>query len=92
MYATASQTWTLGHLLPLMIGSYVPEDDPHWRHYSSLLEILRYALAPQILPEEVAWLNILITTFLTEFIDLYPDASVKPKMHYMVHIPRLILK
>ena len=34
---------------------------------------------------------LIITTFLTEFIDLFPDASVIPKMHYMVHIPRLIL-
>ena len=89
---TASQTWALGRLLPLMIGTSVPLTDPCWRHYTSLLEIMRYVLAPDILPEEVAWLNILIVDFLTVFVQLYPEASVLPKMHYMVHIPRLILK
>lgn len=75
-----------------MIGTYIPEDDPHWTHFTSLLEIMRYALAPDILPEEVAWLNISMENFLSEFVELYPNASVIPKMHYMVHIPQLIMK
>lgn len=57
-----------------------------------LLEILRYVLAPEILHDEVGMLSVLIVDFLSEFVQLYPQASVIPKMHYMVHIPRLILK
>ena len=75
-----------------MISSFIPEDDPHWCHYTSLLQILQYALAPEIVQDEVAWLKMLITNFLSEFIVLYPNASVIPKMHYMVHFPRLIMR
>ena len=85
MIHAASQTWTLARLLPLMIGYCVPENDDYWK----LLEILRYVLAPEILHDEVGMLSVLIVDFLSEFVQLYPQASV---MHYMVHIPRLILK
>ena len=88
----ASQSWTLGRLLPLMIGSHIPEDDAYWCHYTSLLQIVQYALAPEINKDEVALLQVLITNFLSEFTDIYPGASVIPKMHYMLHIPRLTIK
>ena len=75
-----------------MIGCDVPEDDAYWIHYTSLMQIAGYILAPVILPEEVAWVNVKIVDFLTEFVELYPEASVIPKMHYMVHVPRLMMK
>ena len=88
----ASQTWTLGRLLPVIVGDKVPENDEHWQHYLSTLEIADLILAPEILPEEVACLKILITEHHTTFVHLYPDASVIPKMHYLIHVPRLMLK
>ena len=75
-----------------MIGSHIPEDDAYWCHYTSLLQIVQYALAPEINKDEVALLQVLITNFLSEFTDIYPGASVIPKMHYMLHIPRLTIK
>ena len=89
---TASQTWTLSRFLPLMVGCCVPEDDIYWHHYATLLQITGYVLAPEIFPDDVAWLNVIIVDFLSEFAELYPDASVIPKMHYMVHVPRLMMK
>ena len=89
MFHAASQTWTLARLLPLMIGYCVHENDDYWKHFTMLLEILRYVLAPEILHDEVGMLSVLIVDFLSEFVQLYPQASVIPKM---VHIPRLILK
>ena len=53
MIHAASQTWTLARLLPLMIGYCVPENDDYWKHFTMLLEILRYVLAPEILHDEV---------------------------------------
>ena len=75
-----------------MIGSHVPECDIHWNHYLSMLQIMDYMLAPTILPEEVALIQVLLTDFLTEFVELYPAASVILKMHYLLHVPRLIMK
>lgn len=88
----ASQTWTLGRLLPVIVGDKVLENDKHWQHYLSTLEIVDLILAPEILPEEVACLKILITEHHTTFVHLYPYVSVIPKMHYLIHVPRLMLK
>ena len=89
---TASQCWTLGLLLPLMVGDKVPEGDPKWQHYISFLETISYFLAAEILPDEVAYAQVLLTNFLEEFTELYPGASIIPKLHYLIHVPRLILK
>ena len=36
----ASQMWTLGRLLPVMIGHIIPEDNAHWVHYLEVLDIM----------------------------------------------------
>ena len=75
-----------------MVGDKIPEDDEHWQHYLTTLQIANYILAPEVLPEEVAYLNVILTEHHTTFVRLYPDAPVIPKMHYLLHVPRLILK
>ena len=89
---SASQMWMLGRLLPSMVGKYIPEGDKHWENYLLVLEIVDYLLAPDILREEVAHLKSIIECHHAAFVSLYPDATVIPKMHYMVHMPRLILR
>ena len=50
-------------------------------------------MAPVITHDEVAYLQVLIQEdHHTTFRDLYPDAIVIPKMHYIVHMPRLIME
>ena len=88
----ASQTWALGHFLPIMVACKIPEDDEFWQHYLTTLQIANYILAPEVLPEEVAHLKVLLTEHHTTFVRLYPGASVIPKMHYLLHVPRLMLK
>ena len=84
--------YLLGRLLPLFMGKYVPEGDSWWDNYLLMLQITDYLLAPELLPEEVAHLKVLIEEHHTTFATLYPDLSIIPKMHYMVHMPRLILQ
>ena len=94
MYFTflASQTWLLGRLVPFLVGEQVPEDDRHWQNYLLLLQILDLLLAPEITVDEVSHLNTLIPEHHSEFVNIYPDSSVIPKLHYLIHTPRLILK
>ena len=66
-----------------MVGYSVPQGDAYWKHFTVLLEIVRYVLAPDVLQEEVGLLSILITDFLSEFVQLYPQASVIPKMRFI---------
>lgn len=76
----------------MMVGEKIPEDDKYWQHYLITLQIADYILAPEVLPEEVAYLKVLLTEHHTTFVSLYPEASLIPKMHYLLHVPRLMLK
>lgn len=82
----------LGRLLPSLIAEYIPPEDEYWENYLLLLRIVDLILAPQILQDEVAYLQTLICEHHTKFVELYPDSSITPKMHYMIHVPRLILQ
>ena len=84
--------WVLGRFLPAMVGEHIPESDRHWENFLTLLHIMDYLLAPKITHEEVSHLKFLIEEHHSMFVELYPDASVIPKMHYLIHTPRLIIK
>lgn len=88
----AIQMWTLGRFLPALIGEYVPEDDCNWTNYLNLLHITDYLFAPKISHDEVSHLKFLIEEHHTEFCRIYPDASVIPKIHFLIHHARLIMR
>ena len=73
-----------------MVGKHIPEDDERWLNYLLLLEIVDLLLAPEITEDEVAHLSSLILEHHLQFKELYPDSSIIPKLHNMVHMPRLI--
>ena len=83
----ASKMWCLGRLLPLMIGDLVSEDDETWELFLLLLTIMDYVFAPKASGDSVAYVRMLINDHHAKFRELYPECSVIPKMHYMVHIP-----
>lgn len=51
--------WLLGHLLPLMVGDCVPDDDHHWICFVNLLRILCVGTAVEITPEAIDILQML---------------------------------
>lgn len=92
LFVIAAQMWLLGRVIPYLIGGSVPEGDVNWKNYLQLLEIVDLLLAPEISEDEVGELGVLISQHHTLFSQLYSSASVLPKHHFMVHMPRLILK
>ena len=70
-----------------MIGNRVPEDDSKWELFLDLLTILDYVFAPSTNLDIVAYVRLLIGYHLTRFRELYPDCTIIPKQHYMIHIP-----
>ncbi len=86
----ASQMWLLGRYLPLMIGSTIPDDDEHWMCFTLLLHMMQYLFAPKLSDNDVAVLQEMIMDHHQRFVSLYPDNSVTPKLHYLIHMPRLI--
>lgn len=84
--------WLLGRFIPFLIGKEIPEGDDNWMNYLQLLEVVDYLMAPEITEDEVAELGVLVHQHHTLFSTLYTSASVLPKHHFMIHMPRLIFK
>ena len=82
--------WTLGRYLPMMIGSKIPNEEEHWKCYCILVNITRHLFAPQLDENDLAMLQMYIEDHHRKFIVLYPNNSVIPKLHYLLHMPRLI--
>ena len=82
--------WLLGRYLPLMIGAKIPSDDEHWKSFTLLLQIMQYLFAPKLSEDDLAILEEMIMDHHHRFISLYPVHSVIPKLHYLIHMPRLI--
>lgn len=82
--------WVLGHYFPLLIGDQIPPDDELWNCYCTLLNIVQYVFAPKIHEDDLSFLEMEIITHHQKFITLYPHNSVIPKLHYLLHMPRLI--
>ena len=89
---TASQMWLLGRLLPILVGQYVPEDDEHWCNYLLLLDIVDIMFFRRITEDTPGYLYQLVEEHHSNFTQLYPEYSVIPKMHFMIHVPRIMLR
>ena len=88
---TAAQMWNFATYLPLLIGDKIPEDDPMWECHLLLLEITKYCTAQVTSKASAAYVAALIDQPHRTFKQCYPSRPLTPKMHYMVHFPRLLL-
>ena len=85
----AVEKWCLFRILPNLIGQYVPEDYAPWQLYLTCRELTEIVLAPAPTKSDAAYLRILVTDFMDSFQLLYPD-KFTPKIHFLVHYPRLL--
>ena len=75
-----------------MIGNFIPNDDHHWINYLLMLDIADYLFAPIISADEAAHLSVLIEDHNVQFTQLYSSREVIPKIHFLIHMPRLMVK
>ena len=86
----ASQMWNLATFLPLMIGDKVESEDPYWECYLQLLEITKHCTAYVTSPGSADYVAVLIEQHHRGFRTCYPHVNMTPKLHYMVHLPKLL--
>ena len=84
--------WTLGRFLPLVVGHLVPEDNEMWLNYLRLLNIMNILFAPMVTKEDCVFLESLISDHHHTLKFLFPDLRITPKLHYLIHTPRLMLQ
>ncbi|XP_070377105.1 uncharacterized protein [Dermacentor albipictus] len=87
---TASSKWCVLRFIPLVLGPKVPEGNEDWELLLQFREVTDIIFAPEIPAERLAYLDVLVETFLTEFANRYGRQVITPKMHYMVHYARCV--
>ena len=88
----ASQMWCLARLLPLVIGGLIPEQNLYWDNFILMLKITDYIFAPVTSADIAMYVKDLILEHHQTFRELYPNASIIPKMHYMLHLPEWMIR
>ena len=87
---SAAETIVLVKYLPLLLGDTIPEDDQNWYPFLLLIKICKIALSPIYTPDTVPHLRVLVEEKLLLYRKLYPEMTLKPKMHYLLHYPSQI--
>jgi len=78
--------------LPLMIGSQIPQEEPHWKLLLMLLDILDSVFAPEINKNLSSYLSHLIAENHSHFKNMYPENRLLPKHHFLIHYPACLLR
>ena len=89
----AVQNCTFIRLLPLLIGDKIvdPSDDV-WQQIMRLRDIVEFVCAPSIAEWQIAYLKVIIEQYIEYRARLFPEHNLKPKHHYLLHYPSLIMQ
>ena len=71
--------------LPLILSQKVPNGNRYYRHFMYLVQLTQLAFSPYC-SEDSTEIEFLVEKLGTQWEDLYPHSSVKPKMHFCCHM------
>ncbi len=81
---------TLLRLLPLLVGSVVPEGNGAWTVLMELKEVVQLALCPSFTDETLDYFQSKISDHKQVLLKTFPEFSLRPKHHYVEHYPTMI--
>lgn len=88
----ASQTWCLMRVLPLIIGHLVPPNNQFWGLFLDLSDLLEVVFAPVVYESTARHLSLSVENFLRHWKLVFPQESLTPKAHFLVHYPTALRK
>jgi hypothetical protein len=68
----------VSHEFAILIADKIPESDPQWLLFLTLIRICSIAVAPLCSPDLVAYLTIAVEEYLRLFQDIYPSRNLIP--------------
>lgn len=77
-------------LLPLLIGSKVPERDTFWEVLMDLKDVVQLAMSHTFSDETIQYMACKILDHRQLFQEVFPNVRFRPKHHYIEHYPHLI--
>ena len=82
---TAIESWNFLLLFPLMFGECVPVDNIYWKLLGHLVDCIELFTAIKYDIGLTYYMEEKYSSFLENYIQLFPEHKVKPKMHYGIH-------
>jgi hypothetical protein len=89
---SATENIRLLQIFPLAIYDLVDTSDPVWKMLLILRKISSFVMSFKISIGQVAHLRSLLFEYINLRITLFPNVKIRPKHHYILHYPDLILK
>lgn len=90
MGGNAHKNWTLLGLLPLIVGSKIPEGDPAWEVLLVFRNIVELVVNQVHTEETICFLDSKISEHKHRFLMVFPEQRIIPKHHFLEHYPELI--
>ena len=87
---SSAEMLSLMTYLGLIVGDLIPQDNDYWRLYILLKRILDIVRLKHYHPDIYHYFGVLIEEYLMLLNKLFPDNSIKPKHHFLVHYPRIM--
>lgn len=77
-------------LLPVLIGSRVPEGDKFWEVLMELKDIVELAMSHTYTDDTIQYMACKISDHRQLLQEVFPNLRLRPKHHYIEHYPHLI--
>lgn len=77
-------------LLPVLIGSRVPEGDKFWEVLMELKDIVELAMSHTFTDDTIQYMACKISDHRQLLQEVFPNLRLRPKHHYIEHYPHLI--
>lgn len=87
----ASQMLTLVKFLPLILGNSIPSDNKYWEWFLILRKLFDILFSNSLQVELATEIDSLVEEFLQTRLELFPDETLKPKHHYLLHYSEIFL-
>ena len=88
----AMQMYCLLRLLPIMVGEQVPEEDPYWKFYLELREIVDVLFSQSWTQPLADHYQTILAAHLKNFTVVFPGFTLPPKHHYLLHYGTFAMK
>ena len=85
-----AQMWCFIRLLPLMLGDKIPIENDTWELLLKFVNLVESVCVYSFSDSDLSYLDFKIEAFNSHFCKNFPSISVKPKRHYIIHIPKII--
>lgn len=88
---SASACLTLLDILPFILSTKIPHDNPKLLNFILLIKIVFLSTSPYALEQSARELAEAIKVHHESFLREYPDVTLKPKFHFLIHFPKQLL-